>query len=153
MKICIYGAGAVGGHFAVRLALAGEDVSIIARGPHLEAIQKDGLKLLVGADTLQARVNATDDPVKVGKQDVVIVTVKAPSLPGIVNHVKTLLADKTPIIFAMNGIPWWYFYGFDAPGRERRVDILDPGNLWWNEIGPKRAISPLFSILPMMKTA
>jgi 2-dehydropantoate 2-reductase len=140
MKICIYGAGAVGGHFAVKLARAGEDISVIARGPNLEAIQKNGLKLLVGTDTFQAHVRATDDPAQIGTQDVVIVTLKGPSLPGIIDHVKALLGDETSIVFAMNGIPWWYFYGFDAPGRERRIDILDPGNRWWDEIGPKRAI-------------
>lgn len=140
MKICIYGAGAVGGHFAARLARAGEDISIISRGPHLEAIKQNGLKLLVGDETIHVRLKATHDPNEVGRQDVVIVTVKGPSLPGIVDNIKTLLDDETPIIFAMNGIPWWYFYGLDDPGRERRIDILDPGNRWWNEIGPERVV-------------
>ncbi len=75
MKICIYGAGAVGGHFAARLAQAGEDLSVIARGPHLKAIKQNGLKLLVGDEIIHARLKATHDPTEVGVQDVVIVTV------------------------------------------------------------------------------
>jgi 2-dehydropantoate 2-reductase len=94
----------------------------------------------VGDEIVHARPKASHDPAEVGVQDVVIVTVKGPSLTGIVDNIKTLLDDVTAIIFAMNGIPWWYFYGLDEPGRERRIDILDPGNRWWNEIGPERAV-------------
>ena len=140
MKICIYGAGAVGGHFAARLAQAGEDVSIIARGPHLEAVQQNGLKLLLADETIHVRLKATHDPSEIGKQEVVIVTLKGPSLPGIVDQIKALLDDETAIVFAMNGIPWWYFYGIDRPGEERRIELLDPGSRWWKEIGPKRAV-------------
>ena len=140
MKICIYGAGAVGGHFAARLAQAGEDVSVIARGSNLDAIKQNGLKLLVGDETIHVRPKAAQDPVEIGTQDVVIVTVKGPALPGIVDGIKALIDEDTPIVFAMNGIPWWYFYGLDAPGKERRLDIIDPGNRWWNEIGPRHAV-------------
>jgi 2-dehydropantoate 2-reductase len=140
MKICIYGAGAVGGHFAVRLAQAGEEISVVARGSHLNAIKENGLKLLVEDEIIHVRLNATHDPHEAGVQDLVIVTVKSPSLPSVVDNIKPLLNDETPIIFAMNGIPWWYFYGLDEPGKERRFDIIDPGNRWWNEIGPERAV-------------
>lgn len=140
MKICIYGAGAVGGHIATRLAQAGEDITVIARGSHLNAIKKNGLKLLVEDEIINVRLKATDNPHDIGNQDLVILTVKGPSLQSILDDIKVLLDSETPIIFAMNGIPWWYFYGLDEPGRERRLDILDPGNRWWNEIGPKRAL-------------
>lgn len=140
MNICIYGAGAVGGNFAARLARAGRDITVIARGPHGEAINKKGLKLLVRDETFHADLKVTDDPRSVGPQDLVIVTLKGPSLSGIVDPIKSLLKKETPIIFAMNGIPWWYFYGFDEIGKERRIDMLDPGNRWWDEIGPQRAL-------------
>ncbi|MBT6275050.1 MAG: 2-dehydropantoate 2-reductase, partial [Chromatiales bacterium] len=140
MKICIYGAGAVGSHFAVKLANAGETVSVVARGPHLEAIARDGIRLLTGGDEIRARPAATDDPHVLGEQSLVIVTLKAPSLEGIVDGIKPLLGPDTPVIFAMNGIPWWYFYGLDPLGRERRLERLDPGGRWWDEIGPERVI-------------
>mgnify|MGYP003338533563 CR=1 FL=1 len=140
MKICIYGAGAVGSHFAAKLANAGETVSVVARGPHLEAIARDGIQLLTEGKEILAKLSATDDAREFGHQDLVIVTLKAPSLAGIVDAVKPLLGTDTPIIFAMNGIPWWYFYGLDAPGQERRLDKLDPGGRWWDEIGPERVI-------------
>ncbi|MCB1740446.1 MAG: NAD(P)-binding domain-containing protein, partial [Gammaproteobacteria bacterium] len=111
MKICIYGAGAVGSHFAARLANAEHEVSVVARGPHLEAIQRNGITLRSGDQTIQARVTATDRPTQLGTQDLVIVTVKAPALAGIVDGVKQLLDAQTPLIFGMNGIPWWYFHG------------------------------------------
>jgi len=151
MKICIYGAGTVGGHFAVRLLRAGEDVSIIARGPHLEAVRQDGLKLLTGDETIHVKPRATHDPEEIGQQDLVIVTLKGPSLPGIVGPIKALLKEETPIVFAMNGIPWWYFYGIDRPGEERRIELLDPGNRWWNEIGPERAVGGVVYSANIMK--
>ncbi len=140
MKICIYGAGAVGGHFAVRLALAGHDVTVIARGPHLDAMRANGLTLIRPDETLNAKVNATDDPASAGPQDLVIVTLKAPALPQVVDGVKALLGPDTPVIPAQNGIPFWYFYGLDPAGEERRLDALDPGGRWWDEIGVERII-------------
>ena len=140
MKICVYGAGAVGAHFAARLADAGEEVSVIARGPHLEAIRKNGIVVEGGERTVKANVVATSEPAELGVQDLVIVTVKGPSPPGILDGVKALLGPETPVIFGMNGIVWWYFYGLDPNGRERHIERLDPGGRWWNEIGPARAI-------------
>ncbi|MBN2568621.1 MAG: 2-dehydropantoate 2-reductase [Deltaproteobacteria bacterium] len=140
MKICVYGAGAVGGYIAARLALSGKNVTAIARGSHLEAIKKNGLKLLVRDEVFNVNLQATNDPHEAGIQDLVILTVKGPSLSGVVDHIKPLLNEETPIIFAMNGIPWWYFYGIDEPGKERQFDILDPGNRLWNEIRPERAV-------------
>ncbi len=140
MKICIYGAGAVGGNFATRLALAGKDITVIARGRHFEAIKKNGLTLLERDKEFNVRLKVSDNPRHIDPQDLVIVTVKAPSLSDLVDPIKTILHKDTPIIFAMNGIPWWYFYGLDEAGQERRIDILDPEDRWWVEIGPQKAI-------------
>ena len=87
MRICIYGAGAIGGYLGVQLALAGDEVTLIARGPHLEAMQKNGVKLLIDGEERVAHPTATDDPAEVGPQDVVIITLKAHSIPGIVETI------------------------------------------------------------------
>ncbi len=111
MRICIFGAGAVGSHFAVRLALAGHDVSCVMRGPHLQAVKAKGLTLRVGAAEFPARVKASDDPAALGPQDLVISTLKATSLASLVEGLPPLLTDDTAVVFAQNGIPWWYDIG------------------------------------------
>ena len=121
----MFGAGAVGGYLAVLLNRAGADVSVVARGPHLAAIQKRGLTLLADGQTLGVELPATDTPASLGKQDVVIVTLKAHSIAGAVDGIRVLLDRHTAIVSAVNGIPWWYFHGLDSPFggtpcRERR---------------------------------
>ncbi|WP_162131259.1 2-dehydropantoate 2-reductase N-terminal domain-containing protein, partial [Bradyrhizobium yuanmingense] len=111
MRICIFGAGAVGSHIAVRLARAGHEVSCVMRGAHLEAARANGLKLRVGDSEVGAKVNASGDPAQLGPQDVVISTLKATALQGLVSSIKPLLQDDTAIVFAQNGIPWWYGIG------------------------------------------
>ncbi len=140
MRICIYGAGAIGGYLGVQLALAGEDVTLIARGPHLEAMQRHGVKLLIGGEERVAHPRCTDDPSDVGPQDYVIVTLKAHSLPGIVDTVQPLLGPETSFVTAVNGVPWWYFYGLEGPWRDRRLASVDPDSRLWERIGPERAI-------------
>ncbi len=140
MRICIYGAGAIGGYLGVQLALAGEDVTLIARGPHLEAMQRHGVKLLIGNEERVAHPRCTDDPSDVGPQDHVIVTLKAHSLPGIVDTVQPLLGPETSFVTAVNGVPWWYFYGLEGPWRDRRLASVDPDGRLWERIGPERAI-------------
>ena len=128
MRICIFGAGAVGSHLAVRLARAGHDVACVMRGPHLEAVRTDGLKLRVGEAELVAKVRASGDPAQLGPQDVVISTLKATGLPGLVTGLKPLLREDTAIVFAQNGIPWWYDIGL--PTRHPAppdLAFLDPG--------------------------
>ena len=114
MRICIFGAGAVGSHFAVRLALAGHDVSCVMRGPHLEAVKANGLKLRVGEAEFSARVKASDDPAALGPQDVVISTLKATGVSSLAAGLPPLLREDTPVVFAQNGIPWWYDIGLAA---------------------------------------
>src|ERR1700759_1038198 len=136
MRICIFGAGPVGSHFAVRLALAGHDVSCVMRGPHLEAVKARGLTLRVGETEFKANVKASDDPATLGAQDVVISTLKATALDGLVGGLRPLLRDDTAVVFAQNGIPWWYDIGL-APDHPPTPDLgfLDPG-------GRLRAIVP-----------
>jgi 2-dehydropantoate 2-reductase len=128
MRICIFGAGAVGSHFAVRLALAGHDVSCVMRGPHLDAVKAKGLTLRVGGTEVVARVSASSDPADLGPQDVVISTLKANGLNALVAGLPPLLHNDTAVVFAQNGIPWWYDLGLptDQPPPPD-LGFLDPG--------------------------
>jgi 2-dehydropantoate 2-reductase len=109
MKICIYGAGAVGGLIAARLAQSGHEVSVVARGAHLTAILKDGLRIVSEGKQTATRLKANNDTAKLGPQDCVIVAVKGQSLPGVAANIAPLLGDDTSIVTAMNGVPWWFF--------------------------------------------
>ena len=140
MKICIYGAGAIGGYLGVQLALAGEDVTLIARGPHLEAMQKNGVKLLIDGEERVAHPRCTDDPSEAGPQDCVIVTLKAHSAPRVVDAMQPLLGPETTVVSAVNGVPWWYFHRLEGEWEGARVDSVDPGGVQWDGIGPERAI-------------
>ncbi len=108
MRICIFGAGASGGHFAVKLARAGHAVSVVARGPHLAAIRSSGLTLKLKDQVLQADVTATDDPTVLGVQDAVIVTVKATGLAAVADRIAPLVGPDTVVVFPQNGMSWWY---------------------------------------------
>ena len=140
MKICIYGAGAVGGYLAVLLARSGADVAVVARGEQLAAIQARGLTLLAGNETLRAEIPATDAPANLGRQDIVIVTLKAHSMPAAVDGIRSLLHRDTAVVSAVNGVPWWYFHGLDSPFGERHLESVDPGGAIWRGIGPQRAV-------------
>lgn len=140
MKICVFGAGAIGGNLAARLAGRGREVSVVARGEHLAAIRKNGLTVETPDRPLWAKVNASAEPRDLGPQDLVIVTVKAPALPEVAAGIAPLLRDDTPVMFVMNGIPWWYFYAHGGPLDGRRLPLIDPGDAVWNAVGPQRAI-------------
>ncbi len=140
MRICIYGAGAIGGYLGVQLALAGADVSLIARGPHLAAMQQHGIKLLIAGEERVAFPRCTDDPAELGIQDIVIVTLKAPAWPKIVDSIQPLLGEETAVVTAVNGIPWWYFYALNSPWRDYQLESVDPGGHIWQNIRPERAI-------------
>lgn len=127
MRVSVYGAGSVGGHLAVRLHQAGHDVSVVARGEHLRAIREDGLTLLSGPEELNVRVRATDDPGDLGQQDAVIVTLKSTNVSTVAGALATLADGNTPVVFAQNGVPWWYAVGL-APGLAPDLEWLDPGN-------------------------
>ncbi|HEY2618874.1 MAG TPA: 2-dehydropantoate 2-reductase [Acetobacteraceae bacterium] len=141
MRVCVYGAGAIGGHLAVRLALGGAEVSVLARGAHLAAIQHDGLTVHTTEGQLHARVRASDDPSALGPQDAVLVTVKAPALPAVAAGIGKLLKPDTPVAFVMNGIPWFYFHGIGGALEGRRLPKIDPDDALWRAVGPERAIA------------
>jgi 2-dehydropantoate 2-reductase len=141
MRVCVYGAGAIGGHLAVRLALGGAEVSVLARGPHLAAIQQHGLTVHTNEGQLHARVQASDDPKALGPQDAVLVTVKAPALPAVAAGIGPLLKPDTPVAFGMNGIPWFYFHGIGGALEGRRLPKIDPDDALWRAVGPERAIA------------
>ncbi|HSA89360.1 MAG TPA: 2-dehydropantoate 2-reductase [Burkholderiales bacterium] len=125
MKICVYGAGAVGGLMAAWLARAGHDVSVVARGAQLDAIRRDGLRVLSRGKTETFSLKAESDPAGLGPQDYVLVTVKAQSLTGVADTISVLFDEKTSVVTAMNGVPWWFFQGLKTG--HNRLESLDPG--------------------------
>ena len=151
MKICIYGAGAIGAWLGVELSLAGEDVTLIARGPHLEAMRQNGVKLLIDGQEKIAHPKCVEDPAEAGPQDYVIITVKAHSLPGIADRLEPLLGPDTTVVTGVNGIPWWYFYKLAGPYENRRLNSIDPGGRVWDAVGPERAIG--FVVYPAAEIA
>jgi 2-dehydropantoate 2-reductase len=140
MKICIYGAGAIGGLLGAKLARAGQETVLIARGPHLAALREHGLTLKSGEEEFTVHPHATDNPAEAGVQDFVIVTLKANAVPAIAEKMLPLLGPQTAVVMAVNGLPWWYFYGLEGAFRDRRVKILDPEDKLWSLIGPQRVI-------------
>ncbi len=140
MKICIYGAGAIGGYMGVMLRQGGADVSLIARGAHLEAIQANGVRLLINGEERVAHMLATHDPRELGPQDYVIIALKAHQAWEAAERVRPLLGPDTAVITAQNGVPWWYFYGLGEAYSGLRLQSVDPGNCQWNAIGPQRII-------------
>lgn len=139
-RIAIYGAGAIGGYLGALLADTQAEVTLIARGPHLAAIQKNGLSLEMAGEGTTRRIAATDDPAEAGEQDFVIVALKAHSVPAVVDAMQPLLGPETAVVTAVNGVPWWYFHGLEGPWRDRRLESVDPGGRQWDGIGPERAI-------------
>jgi 2-dehydropantoate 2-reductase len=127
MKICIYGAGAVGGLMAAWLARSGHDVSVVARGAQLEAIRRQGIRVMSEGRTESFRVKADSNTGALGPQDYVLVTVKAQNLTDVAEHISPLLGEDTSIVTAMNGVPWWFFDRLAFHGGEERLESLDPG--------------------------
>ena len=140
MKICVYGAGAIGGYLGVQLARAGVDVSLVARGAHLAAMRENGLKLLIGDEERVVYPRCTDTPAELGQQDYVIICLKAHSITGVLEQVRPLLAPHTRVVTAVNGIPYWYFYKHGGPYQGSTLVSIDPGGRQWRELTPQRAI-------------
>jgi 2-dehydropantoate 2-reductase len=141
MRICVFGAGAIGGYVAAKLAAKGEiDLSVVARGPHLEAMQAGGLRLVEGGEESVFKVRAEQDPAKLGPQDYVFLALKAHSVPGVVDAMQPLIGHDTVVVTAQNGVPWWYFYKLAGPNEGKRLETVDPGGVIWDGIGPERAI-------------
>ena len=140
MKICIFGAGAIGGYMGVKLAQAGADVSLVARGPHLAAMQKNGLTLIEEDQTTNVAVTASDNPADLGVQDYIIVTLKAHSVPPVVSKMAPLIGEHTTIVSGVNGVPWWYFHKLDGDLDGTRLASVDPDNAQWDGFGPDRVL-------------
>ena len=126
MKVCIYGAGAIGGWIGSRLARAGCHVSVVARGATLDALQLHGLRLHQGEHFASHGVASSASPEDFGVQDLVVLAVKAPSLPEVVDHIAPLIGPNTLVLTAMNGVPWWFLQGFGGALANRRLISVDP---------------------------
>ena len=141
MKICIYGAGAIGGYLGAKLTEIGADVTLIARGPHYEAIRQDGLRLRKDGKELVVYPKCVNTAEKAGKQDYIFVTLKAHSVPGCLDAFEVLMKDDTSFVWGVNGIPWWYFYNHpDSNFKNKKVTSVDPDNSQWTDIGPEKII-------------
>jgi 2-dehydropantoate 2-reductase len=140
MRICIFGAGAIGGYMGAKLAQAGADVSLVARGPHLTAMQARGLVLIEEGARETVAVRASDDPAVLGVQDYVIVTLKAHSVPAVVPTMQPLIGPQTTVVMGVNGVPWWYFHKLSGPYEGTRLEAVDPGGVQWDGIGPDRVL-------------
>ena len=140
MKIAIFGAGAIGGFLGARLAAAGTDVSLVARGPHLAAMQAHGLRLRENGTETVTHPRIAADARELGVQDYIVVGLKAHSVPAAVPAMAPLIGPDTAVVMAVNGVPWWYFHGLEGPFRDMRVRSIDPDDVQWNVWGPARAI-------------
>ena len=140
MKICVFGAGAIGGYMGVKLAQAGADVSLVARGPHLAAMQQNGLRLIEEGQEHKVSVSASDTPSDLGEQDYIIVTLKAHSVPPVVEKMGPLIGKNTTIVSGVNGVPWWYFHKIGGPLEGTRLHSVDPDDAQWNGFGPDNVL-------------
>jgi 2-dehydropantoate 2-reductase len=128
MRICVVGAGSIGGVIAARLsAVEGADVSVLARGATLAAIRDRGLRVSSANESYTAQVTASDDPAELGEQDFVVVAVKAQSMTGVAGSVGPLLGPRTAVLSTLNGVPWWFLDGFGGAAAGRHLDSVDPG--------------------------
>lgn len=141
MRVCVFGAGAIGGYLAAKLAAVGEvELSLVARGPHLDAIRTHGLTLVEEGGTTVRPVKATSESSELGFQDYVVLALKAHSVPAALDALAPLLGPETAVVTAQNGIPWWYFYKAGGPLEGTRIEAVDPGGRIWDAMGPERAI-------------
>ena len=140
MKACVFGAGAIGGHLAARLAKGGADVSVVARGAQLAAIQQRGLTVHAPDGQMVCRPRASADPADLGPQDVVLVTTKAPALASVAASIAPLLGPETSVVFVNNGMPWWFFCAFGGPRDGESMPEADPGDALRQAVGLKRAV-------------
>ena len=140
MKVCVFGAGAIGGLLGAHLARAGVEASLVTRGAHLAAMRANGLRLEAGGEASIARLRCTDEPTELGAQDYVIIALKAHSIPAAVDQIVPLLGPDTCIVTASNGIPYWYFYRIGGRFSGIRLASVDPGGRQWDVLGPARAI-------------
>jgi 2-dehydropantoate 2-reductase len=140
MKICIFGAGAIGGYLGAKLAAHGTDVSLVARGAHLDAMRTNGLRLIEETGETNVSVTASSDPQDLGEQDYLLITLKAHSVPPMVEKMVPLIGKHTTILSCVNGVPWWYFYKFDGELEGTQLESVDPAGAQWNGFGPEKVL-------------
>jgi 2-dehydropantoate 2-reductase len=140
VKIAIFGAGAVGGYMGAKLSQAGVEVTLIARGPHLAAMQANGLKLIEDGVETVSHPRLVADSRDAGPHDYVVLAVKAHSVTPALDAIVPLIGPETAVVTAQNGLPWWYFYNLEGPWQDHRLESVDPGGRIWETIGPQRAI-------------
>jgi 2-dehydropantoate 2-reductase len=143
MKICVIGAGAIGGLLAAKLSHAGEDVSVVARGAHLARITSDGLTLLEDGHEIVARVKASERIAEAGKQDLIILGMKAHQVAAVVRDIPAILGAQTIILTAQNGIPWWYFFKHGGPYEGVRLESVDPGGIIADNLPIDRVVASI----------
>jgi 2-dehydropantoate 2-reductase len=136
MRICIFGAGAIGGYMGVRLVEAGADVTFLARGSHLAAMRQNGVTLISEGKETVVRPHLAGTPEEAGPQDYVVITLKAHSIPGAAPEIAKLLRPSTTLVTAINGVPWWYFYRHGGPHDGARLQSVDPGGKLWDMLPP-----------------
>jgi 2-dehydropantoate 2-reductase len=140
VKICIYGAGAIGGWLGVRLAQTGCELSVVARGATLEAIAREGLRLDMDGSVSRVPARVAADASALGPQDLVVVAVKAPAMAQVAAGIAPLLGPDTTVLTAMNGVPWWFFEGFGGLHRGTRLTTIDPDGAIARAIAPTRVL-------------
>lgn len=141
MKVCVFGAGAIGGYLAASLARSsGHQVSAVARGQQLAAMKDKGLTIRVAGEHWQTPIHCPNDAAELGAQDVVLVTLKAPTITAATDSLKTLISPQTTVVFVMNGIPWWYYHKHGGPHDGERIARLDPEGKIWDTIGPQHVL-------------
>jgi 2-dehydropantoate 2-reductase len=143
MRICVFGAGAIGGLLAVKLARSGEEVTVVARGANLTAIRERGLRLIEDGEEVVARVRAVDRAAEAGPQDVLVLGMKAHQLAPAIAEVKALAGPGTLVVTAQNGIPWWYFARLGGPHAGRRLESVDPGGVIAASLDPGQVIGSI----------
>lgn len=148
MRICIVGAGAIGCYLGAKLALSGEEVTLLARGQQLEAIRQEGIIVQWGEGSSERAFPAlvTSDLSEAGQQDLVILAVKAHGIPEIVSELHTLMGPDTMIISAQNGLPWWYFQNYQGEYENKVIEAVDPSGIIQASIEPERIIGSVLHL-------
>jgi 2-dehydropantoate 2-reductase len=140
LKVCIFGAGAIGGFLGVQLASSGAEISLVARGAHLAAMRADGLRLQIDGAERVARLPCTDTTSELGVQDFVIIALKAHAISAAIPSLTPLMGPGTTVVTAYNGLPYWYFHVAGVPNCGATLDSVDPGGLQWRAMGSQPAI-------------
>ena len=140
MKVCVFGAGAIGGLVGAELARTDADLSVVARGAHLAAMRTQGLRLRIDGEERVAHPRCTDSPAELGVQDYVIIALKAHAITDAVDSIAPLLGVRTCVVTASNGLPYWYFHGAGGVPGGTTLETIDPGGRQWRVLGPERAV-------------